>query len=290
MLPRLYHHNTGPLGRVNTNRVCTSWYASARAESPFRFAGVAAPRSHDSRGIRNVSAAGCLRFRADPRAEEYTMADEVACRSTSPNSHQTQPPANHRILGRMDWLDAGRHGFRHLCTRPQSGADRVASEVRVQGHTCQRWVRGIDAVRALPRRMGTVADLGTDCRQVWPQPGAGCHHLRLCDLHRRCRVVADGVAVGIVPLAGGHRNWRRMGAGGYLRRRSLAGRPPQDGRRISADWLLLGLLSGFGPQLHGGSALWLARHVLVRPDARRGCRHGSAARKRARSAGNKKPR
>ena len=71
----------------------------------------------------------------------------------------------------------------------------------------------------------------------------------------------------IVPVAGGHRDRRRMGVGGNLRRGGLAGRPPQDGRRVSADRILRRLLSGFGAQLHGGSAFWLARDVLVRPDA-----------------------
>ena len=138
----------------------------------------------------------------------------------------------------MGRLDAGRHGFGHLCARPQPGTHGTASEVGVQSHSCHRGVCRIDTVCALPRRMGTVVNLGADCRQVWPHPCARCHHLRLCHLHRSCRFVANGLAIGIVPLAGRHRNWRRMGAGGHLRRRSLAGRPPQDGRRIFADWVI----------------------------------------------------
>src|SRR5664280_682887 len=201
--------------------------------------------------------------------------------STTKSSYQTQPPSNHRVLGCMGGLDAGWHGFGDLCTRPQSCADRTASEVGDQSHAGYGRLRWIGLVRALPGGMGTVVNLGPDRRPVWPHASAGRHHLRLRDLHWRRRDVANGVAVGIVPLAGGHRNWRRMGARGHVRRRSLAGRPPQDGRRISADWLLRGLLFGLGPQLHGGSALWLARHVLVRPDAGGRGLHGSAARERA---------
>jgi MFS family permease len=57
---------------------------------------------------------------------------------------------------------------------------------------------------------------------------------------------------------------------------------PEDRRKMGAGYLQTGYYAGFflasPPQLHGRSALWLAGHVLVRPDARRRCRHGSAPR------------
>src|SRR5581483_7594105 len=55
-----------------------------------------------------------------------------------------------------------------------------------------------------------------------------------------------------------------MGLGRNLRCGSVAGGPTQDGRRISADWLLRRLLPGFRAQLYGRRTLWLARDVLVR--------------------------
>jgi MFS family permease len=66
-----------------------------------------------------------------------------------------------------------------------------------------------------------------------------------------------------------------------------AGRSPQDGRRLSPDWLLRGLSTCFGSQLRGCSTLWLARHVLVRPDASSRSGHGLVARERARELATK---
>ncbi len=104
---------------------------------------------------------------------------------------------------------------------------------------------------------GPIAD------KLRPHPRAGCHHLCLRDLHRSRSVVTNGVATRIVPFARRYRNRRRVGARRHLCRRSLARKPPQDGRGIFADRLLRRLFSGFRSQLYGRTALRMARHVLV---------------------------
>ena len=197
---------------------------------------------------------------------------------TIQNAHQAFAPADHRLLGRMDRVDSRRHGFRHLCPGAQSRTERTASQVRLQGHACNRRIRGIRPVCAIPGRLGPVDDLGADRRSLWPHARACCHDLCLCRLYRRGRAVANRMATRIVSVARRNRNWRRMGSGRNLRRRGVAGRSPQDGRRISADGILCRLLSGFGFELHSGRPLRMACHVLVRPHAGSGCLPGALPR------------
>ena len=202
-------------------------------------------------------------------------------------AHHAQSFANHRLLGGLGRLDARRHGLRHLCAGLESGADRVVAEVGNQSHAGQRGICGIGAVRAVPHRMGAVADLGPDRRPLRPHARAGGNHLRLCRVHWSSGAVAKRVAVGAIPPAGGDRHWRRVGAGRDLRRRSLAGRPSQDGRRLPANRLLRGILPRVRAQLYGGRALRLACHVLVWTDAGHRGLHRAAAGEGAGTLGEK---
>src|SRR5664279_6345179 len=106
-------------------------------------------------------------FALTPSPQGEHLGQRRSGPSTTNSSHQTEPPPNHRILGRLGWLDAGWHGFGDLRTRSQPCTDRTASEVGDQGHACYGRVRWIDLVRTLPGGMGTVVNLGPDCRQVW---------------------------------------------------------------------------------------------------------------------------
>ena len=73
--------------------------------------------------------------------------------------------------------------------------------------------------------------------------------------------------LGAFRLLAGHRRGRRVGDGGDVRRRVVARGPAEDGRGVPADRLLLRVLRRGGAQLHGRSALRLARDVPVRARA-----------------------
>jgi len=195
--------------------------------------------------------------------------------SESPNPYQALTPANHWILGRVaGWtLDGMDSVIYALVLSP------ALTELLPKSGTkplLPMWVCGIV--------LFALFLVGWGLSLVWGP---------IADRFGRSRVLAatifvyavftgaaalsqTRVATGIVPVAGRHRNRRRVGPGRNIRRRSLARRPSQNGRRIFADRLLRGLFSGFGSQLHGRSAPWLACHVLVRSDTRRRGYSGSA--------------
>ena len=83
-------------------------------------------------------------------------------------------------------------------------------------------------------------------------------------VHRRGGIRPGHLATRRLPLPCRHRHRRRMGDGRHLCRRGLAGGPPQDGRGLPADRLLLRLLPGRRAQLHGWRELRLAGDVPLR--------------------------
>ena len=160
------------------------------------------------------------RIRATPR---YTPASRAsrncsqrsfcgrASHSVSPAgtaSHQTHARSNHWILGSLDRLDAGRHGFGHLRSRAQPGSHRAFAEIGDVQCSAQRCLCGFHSLRAVSHRMGTGVYLGSHRGQVWADVGAGRHHPGLCRFHRRCRIIAECLAACNLPPSGRHGNRR----------------------------------------------------------------------------------
>src|ERR1700736_7071401 len=71
-----------------------------------------------------------------------------------------------RILGVVGRLDAGWHGFVHLCARAGAFAARSASPLRHSRNEGQHWLLRRSALLAVPRGMGIGISLGTRWRQV----------------------------------------------------------------------------------------------------------------------------
>ncbi len=183
----------------------------------------------------------------------------------------------------MGRLDTRRHGLRHLRLGFKSRAERTAAEVRHQGNSRDCRIHGLGALCTVPRRLGTVAHLGTDRRSLRPHPRAGSHDLCLRIVHRSRSAFAERMATRHLPIAGGRGHRRRVGAGRNLCCRSMARRSSQDGRRLFADGLLRGILSGRRAELHRRCALRMACDVLVRADANHSNAHHFAPGERARA-------
>lgn len=169
-------------------------------------------------------------------------------------------------FGRLGRLDARRHGLVHLRARAHAGADRAIAALRLRGDARQHRTGRFYSVCAVPGRLGHVLHMGTARRSLWTNQGAGGHDLHIRDFHGPCRDFSQRVGVGHLSLHRGSRHRRGMGARRHLRGGSVAGGSSQDGRGLSANGVLRGLLPGRGAELHNWRALRLACNV---PDGSR---------------------
>src|SRR6185437_13164192 len=74
--------------------------------------------------------------------------------------HETQSPADHGFLGRVDGMDARRHGLGDLRAGPYSRAHRADSEIRNAADTRAARLRRLGDVRPVSRRLGMRLHLG----------------------------------------------------------------------------------------------------------------------------------
>ncbi len=176
------------------------------------------------------------------QGDEDVQGDRRAGGRREAAAHAAHARAGQGLLGRVCGLGARRRGFGDLRARADSRADRTAAGVRHRGDARESRDVRLDPVRAVPDRLGAVVHLGAARRPLRPRAHARREHPDLLGVHRRGRVRARRVGTGRVPFDRRDRRRRRMGARGHLRGRELAGGPPQDGRRLPADGLLLRLL------------------------------------------------
>jgi hypothetical protein len=98
-----------------------------------------------------------------------------ACDTIHARTHTAQPAPDCRFLGWLVRLDAGRHGFYHLCARPWAGIDGAAAAFGHRGNPGKRWIRRLPHVRLVPGGLGSLVHLGADLRQVRPHQVARGH-------------------------------------------------------------------------------------------------------------------
>ena len=86
----------------------------------------------------------------------------------------------------LDGMDS-----RHLRAGAWPGADRTSAPFGDRGDARQCRLCRLDAVRAVPGRLGPVLHLGPDRRPLRPHPDAGRHGADLLGVHRRRGLVAE---------------------------------------------------------------------------------------------------
>src|SRR5262245_51196710 len=82
-------------------------------------------------------------------------------------------PVDPGVLGALDRLDVGRHGFAHLRAGAHARADRTIAAVRLCRDAGQRGTSRIDPVRPVPGGLGPLLRLGADSRPLRSDEGAG---------------------------------------------------------------------------------------------------------------------
>jgi hypothetical protein len=213
------------------------------------------------------------------------MANEVVNRLRNPPVHtklSRHPPQITGFWGAWAGLDAGRHGFGDLRARPQPGAHRTASQVRVS--------KPLPPMSGSPDRLLFALFLvGWGLSLIWGP---------IADKFGRSRVLAATIFVYAIftgAAALSQTVWQLalfrllagIGIGGEwaLAGTYVAEAWPEDRRKMGAGYLQTGYYAGFflasALNYTVARALRLARHVLVRPHARHRRLHGSVPREGA---------
>ena len=163
--------------------------------------------------------------------------------------------ADRRFLGCLDRVDARWHGLGHLRSRPRACPRRTSPAIRPGGN-----FPNIDFVGSimlalfligwgLSFRWGPVSDRFGRATTLAAMTLVYALFTGAAALAPNIWLLAS------FPLPCGNRHRWRVGHGRHLRGRSLARGPPQDGRRLFADRLLLRLLRCGGTQFLGRSVV-----------------------------------
>ncbi len=203
------------------------------------------------------------RERGDERGHGMAHKASILTRIHDSAHAQSDP----RVLGRLGRMGARRDGFVHLRARARAGAHRAAAAIGDSRDARQRRLLRQRAVRAVPRRLGPVDDLGTARRPLRPRPHAEPHDRLLLGVHAAVRRGGHGLAARDLPGDRRHRHRRRVVDGRDVHRRGVARGPPADGRRLHAHRLLLRLLPRRDRQLLHRREVRLARDVPRRRHA-----------------------
>src|SRR3984893_18020074 len=113
-----------------------------------------------------------------------------------------------QFLGGVGRLEHGWDGFVHLFPRAGSGPDRVVAPVRNSRDHRQHWLLRRTLFRAFHDWLWNGADLGTDCRPVWPRAHHDVQHLLFFTLHIAGVIRDWRMEPGGLPVHGRARNWR----------------------------------------------------------------------------------